>query len=314
MSKIFISHGPETGNLADLFAQVLRNIGHEVNLVNEMPTAAGFIRERIAELISQCDVFVVFLDDDGSKSGAVNYELGLALGLHQDRGRPALLPVVMGDPSNLPAALLGIQYYVPKQTDQKELLRELALEVEMLFVKQEARREKREKAKQRIESTAEDYIQESMRKLELRESRNKRVAIVWYLTSVAALIGALAIVVWRGFFFDSDQMTWQEIANLSLVVIVIVGLLSAVARLSFMLGKSFMVESLRSADRIHAISFGEFYLKAYGDEADRKEIKEAFQDWNIDKGSSFIDQNVSDVDPHLVLQLAKLLNLIKAAQ
>lgn len=60
-----------------------------------------------------------------------------------------------------------------------------------------------------------------------------------------------------------------------------------------------MVESLRNSDRIHAISFGEFYLKAYQEKADWKEIKEAFQHWNIDGGSSFNSQNANDFDPKI---------------
>ncbi|WP_090808310.1 hypothetical protein [Paenibacillus sp. 276b] len=71
-----------------------------------------------------------------------------------------------------------------------------------------------------------------------------------------------------------------------------------------------MVESLRNADRIHAISFGEFYLKTYGEKADWNEIKEAFQHWNIDKGSSFITQSTTEYDPKILKQLTDLLKNI----
>ena len=69
-----------------------------------------------------------------------------------------------------------------------------------------------------------------------------------------------------------------------------------------------MVEALRNADRRHAISFGEFYLRAYGANADWKEVKEAFQHWNIDKGSHFLGQNNSEFDPQifqLAIEIAK---------
>jgi hypothetical protein len=86
-------------------------------------------------------------------------------------------------------------------------------------------------------------------------------------------------------------------------------MLTAVARLAFVLGKSFMVESLRNGDRAHAISFGRFYLQAFGSRADWAEIKEAFQHWNIDSGSSFSSQSPSDVDP-IVVQAA--VEIVKA--
>jgi hypothetical protein len=61
-----------------------------------------------------------------------------------------------------------------------------------------------------------------------------------------------------------------------------------------------MVESIRNGDRIHAISFGKFYLNAYGDIATREEIKEVFGNWNIDNGSSFITQDAKDIDPNVL--------------
>jgi len=48
-----------------------------------------------------------------------------------------------------------------------------------------------------------------------------------------------------------------------------------------------MTESLKNADRIHAISFGKFFLQAFGDNVDAKEVKEVFQHWNISNSTSF---------------------------
>lgn len=71
-----------------------------------------------------------------------------------------------------------------------------------------------------------------------------------------------------------------------------------------------MVEALRNADRSHAISFGEFYLNAFGEDLEWKEVKEAFQHWNIDRGSSFLTQDSAQFDPKLfetAVELAKVL-------
>lgn len=59
-----------------------------------------------------------------------------------------------------------------------------------------------------------------------------------------------------------------------------------------------MHEALRNADRLHAISFGEFFIKAYGDKiSSYSEINEIFQNWNIDKSSSFYELNADTYDP-----------------
>ena len=78
------------------------------------------------------------------------------------------------------------------------------------------------------------------------------------------------------------------------------GLRIAIAKFSFTLGKSYMVESLRNADLSHAIPFGEFYLKSFGANSDWSELKEAFQHWNIDSGSVFSEQQSADFDPKLI--------------
>lgn len=72
-----------------------------------------------------------------------------------------------------------------------------------------------------------------------------------------------------------------------------------------------MVESIRNSDRIHAISFGEFYLNVYGKVATRDEVREVFGNWNIDNGSSFISQSPKDYDPQILENIALALDGLK---
>jgi hypothetical protein len=89
------------------------------------------------------------------------------------------------------------------------------------------------------------------------------------------------------------------IVQITIASLIVIGLLGALARFAFVLGKSFMVESLRNSNRRHAISYGQFYLRAFGDKALWSEIKDAFQFWNIDIGSSFLAQKPGDIDPQI---------------
>jgi tetratricopeptide (TPR) repeat protein len=70
-------------------------------------------------------------------------------------------------------------------------------------------------------------------------------------------------------------------------------------------------ESLKNADRIHAISFGKFYLQAFGNDAQQGDIKEVFQHWNISGKNSFSAQNVDAIEPKILeaaFELAKAMS------
>ena len=57
-----------------------------------------------------------------------------------------------------------------------------------------------------------------------------------------------------------------------------------------------MHESLKSGERLHAIKFGEFYLDAYGADAEWDQIKEAFENWNISGSSAFSRKEAENTD------------------
>ncbi len=68
---------------------------------------------------------------------------------------------------------------------------------------------------------------------------------------------------------------------------------------------------MKNADRSHAISFGKFYLDAYGASAKWEELKEAFQYWNINNESSFSKIDTNQYDPkfvELVVELSKIIS------
>jgi hypothetical protein len=69
-----------------------------------------------------------------------------------------------------------------------------------------------------------------------------------------------------------------------------------------------MSESLKCSDRIHAIGFGKFYLKAYGEKATWLELKEVFQHWNIDRSSTFAALDSSQIDPQIIALISNVAN------
>ena len=105
---------------------------------------------------------------------------------------------------------------------------------------------------------------------------------------------------------EKDAIGYMIAYGVTCLFIIII--LISLSKLLFTLAKSFMVEAIRCSDRIHAISFGKFFLDAYGAEASREEVLKAFSSWNIDNGStSFRNQSGEDYDP----KIADIINILK---
>lgn len=164
-----------------------------------------------------------------------------------------------------------------------------------------------------LEARAADFVAKSKADLESRERNFRRAAYSCYFAGGMALLGGSAFAVWRAVAAQSNGLgsaDWASVAELAVLGIVAITLVIAVARYCFILGRAFMVEAVRNADRSHAISFGEFYLRAYGQSAQWMEVKEAFQHWNIGESSSFVEQKPEGFDPQvlaLAMEMAKLL-------
>ena len=99
---------------------------------------------------------------------------------------------------------------------------------------------------------------------------------------------------------------------ISLKSLIIIGLLIALSKYAFNLGKSYTNEALKNADRIHALSFGEFYLKAFREKVSYDQIKEVFQHWNINNESFFSTLNSSDFDPKIFENVIELMKALSA--
>lgn len=79
--------------------------------------------------------------------------------------------------------------------------------------------------------------------------------------------------------------------------IILSTILISISRFLFLLGKSLMVESIRNADRAHAIGLGKLYLQLYKGKFKWEELKDVLKNWNIDSGSAFINLDAKDIEP-----------------
>ena len=164
---------------------------------------------------------------------------------------------------------------------------------------------------ERIEKSAASYVEESINQLEKRERNLKFQALIWHILGFLSLISGISIGLYflNSNSFDNNSngvLVYQVVKSLF-----IIGLLVACARYTFLLGKSYMNESLKNADRIHAISFGKFYLQVFGTNIKPEDLKEIFKDWNASKDSAFASLNSADFDPKYLEVLTKFVETLK---
>jgi hypothetical protein len=290
--------------------------GHEVFFADRAIRPGQIWRDAITTALKRCDaaLFVVSVAFIGSSAAMAEAEFASAYS--EAGGKPLILPIIIDvdhylhyPPDLITLPILGqFQAILAPDKNLDEIIPRVQAALEAAAGRLLAQSEEKLKVQARIESNAAEYIGRQLSELRVKEKSLKRSAHLWYSAALMALIGGVAFALWRAFASAAVQPTWQSIAQLAVASVIVVGLLGALSRFAFILGKSFMVESLRNGDRIHAISFGEFYLKTFPDKTEWSEIKEAFQHWNIDSGSSFKTQRASDIDPQiskLAIEVAK---------
>jgi hypothetical protein len=301
MASISISYAKADEGFARALAAALEKNGHCVSFLGTLLIGQRW-QDALSTFLREADAVIFVVSKASIDDRWLLAEVGTALGYFQERGRPQVLPLVIDDVP-LPPQFSQIQCLIVPDRNFGSILPHLEAALSASAGRMQARTEEKLQAQARIETNAAEYIGRQLSELRAKEKSFRRTAYVWYSAALIALIGGVSFALWRAFATGTTAPTWQSIVYLAVASVIVVGLLGALSRFAFILGKSFMVESLRNGDRIHAISFGEFYLKTFPEKTEWSEIKEAFQHWNIDSGSSFKTQSASDIDPQ-ILQVA----------
>lgn len=105
-------------------------------------------------------------------------------------------------------------------------------------------------------------------------------------------------------------LSWEFIVFSAFKGLVGLALFAALAKCAYLLGNSYMREALKNGDRRHAINFGKFYLETYGAAADWRQIKDAFEHWNIDGQNGFAKTDDMQLDLTSLEKLAGTLEKI----
>lgn len=188
---------------------------------------------------------------------------------------------------------------------QKELVHK-EKELNILLTEVEKEKERyREGSREAIESKSKKFVDSALELLEKKEGKFHKISRNWSAVGASSIVIGVVFAIYTmvtgadSYHQSGDSSISYYIYNL-FRGLVVVGLFGALARYSFVLSNSFMHESLKSGERLHAIKFGEFYLDAYGADADWGQLKEAFEHWNISGDSAFSKKetvmNKTDID------------------
>jgi len=303
--KIFISHAHKDNDLAIKLIECLKQNDYKILGDFNLRLGENFDKKLNNDIL-EADAIIFLITSNFNKSVGANKELTTAYSYYSAQSQPRLLPILFED-VELPDDLHGIVYLSANHNDFDNDLVKIVTSLEIIRNDEEKNQKMKEKSKEVIQASLANYIDKVMKRLNMNERNNKFLSYSCYSFS-AFLIGAsIAFSVFRtNIIFTIDN--WELSASKVVSGVLTLTLMIALSRFLFVLGKSFMVESIRNGDRIHAISFGEFFLNAYGSVASRNEVREVFGDWNIDNGSSFITQSPKDYDPQI---LESVVNAIK---
>lgn len=168
--------------------------------------------------------------------------------------------------------------------------------------------------KEKIEESAASFVDESITALNKRERNLKTQALIWYVLGFLSLIAGIVVAGLAINVKLSEKGQVIEVIYLMLKSLFVIGLLVAASRYAFNLGKMYTNESLKNADRIHAISFGKFYLQVFGTNVKPDELKEVFKDWNTSKESPFTKLESGEFDPELLKSFLKFTEIMNSLE
>ena len=302
MAKLILGYPPDRDEAASAIKENLENLGHVVWMDVEF-FAGDVWEEGFVSKLTDADAFVA-LASPGEETSLLASEAGLAAGYASSSGRLATIGAVIGEGE----PPLFMQFFrIVRQEDQDltALAKKINDAVSEWLGRRLAESQKTEEIVRRIEENSADYINEALQEQRAQARANRLAGTIWYAAGFLSLLGALAIVILGALGARDSTQSGAAVASNLIHGVIAAAILAACAKFGFALGKSFTSESIKNLDRMHAISFGKFYLKAFGKSATWQELREVFQNWNLDRNSSFHSLDPSQIDPNIASSMGQ---------
>ncbi len=296
--RIFISYSHLDKDIAKEFFDYLSSHDFEVYWDENIILTGDSFEKKLKQALYSSDIYLPIITNNFEKSSFVQRELLTAIGYNSGRERPWIFPYIVYQ-NTIPYDLSTFLCFMGTNVIENDL-KEIEIQLNKIRGTILAKQDINDTISEQLNISFDSYLNDVFEKLENNEKKNKRLAYFSYTMSALFLIMIIPFLFFTRDY--SDLYNTQIIGTilLSFFNLTTITVFAALSRLMFILGKSFMVESIRNSDRIHAISFGKFYIRSYGNSASRQEIREVLGEWNIDKGSSFSTQDAKEIDPNFL--------------
>lgn len=178
------------------------------------------------------------------------------------------------------------QDLIQMQVDLNESLREAEAEKQRYT----------EEGRSSIQGSSQKFVTSALTTLGAKENKFHSIAKTWAAIGAVSLVaGVIFAIVTMIYSADSYHQAGDKGLGYYLYSLfrglVVVGVFGLLSRYAFVFSNSYMHESLKVGERVHAIKFGEFYLDTYGVDAKWEQVKDAFAQWNISGQSAFSKQD-----------------------
>ncbi|WP_313825212.1 hypothetical protein [Leclercia sp.] len=179
-------------------------------------------------------------------------------------------------------------------------------------------KEHQELQQARLQIKFPEYVDTAVEGLRTKGKFFEKKAFWWNFQGGAALLfsilAAIATFLYGGYQFNHAakvNIDWLFFLFLLLKGLIIVTLFGAWAKHAFNVANAYVHEALKRSDRMHAISFGKFYLEVYGNKVDQKEMKDIFENWNINTDSAFTKITDPDFSVKQLEQISSIVDSLR---
>ncbi|WP_223196646.1 toll/interleukin-1 receptor domain-containing protein [Salmonella enterica] len=268
-------------------------------------------QEDMLKNLKNADVFIALVTEHSDKSYYFNIEVAGAISYVTNSNRSKLvLPVVL-DKEALNNSDLGVfQALFARSNDMTNLVNKIVNAISRFEGARVAQEETKEIRAKVLKDESADYISETIEDLKAREKDGRQLSSRWHLAGYGALVASVIFVLTLWFlaersFVQSPLDTTRLIFD-AIKGVTVVALLLGLARYSFLMAKTHQLEALKNADRLHAISFGKFYMRVFSTQISQSELKEVFQHWNTSGASDLSHLDVDKIDSRFIELFGKI--------
>lgn len=310
-AQVYVSHSHKDMDWVLPFVEGLRSLG--ISVFSDVDLVPGRVwADDLSKNLRNAEVMIAVVSRSYVESAHGRAEVLAAASYLHERDRGLIIPILIHGVgvSDLPAELQRYQVLVDSRNDPEGIALKVAEALATMRGTRAAVVEKKVAVAARVVSESAKFVADSKADLRAAAGRYRSLAQVYFGVGAISLFLAIALAVIRMVEFRDATPDWPALVELLAMGVVAITLLVALAKYSYTIGRAYMSEALKYDDRAHAIAFGEFYLRAFESEAEWDEVKEAFQNWNLDRRAEFGTSNPAEFDPKLVESIQGLVEAV----